>query len=68
MTPVFYFFTYPGKDFDFFLGHHAWLDRVREIDPEACIRPQPSEISLPNNNMSMSVNSSQPLAAVALFN
>ena len=37
VNPAFSFLDYPGKDFDFFLDHPAWQDRVREIDPEVVI-------------------------------
>ena len=37
VNPVYSFLDYPGKDFDFFLDHPAWQDRVREIDPEVVI-------------------------------
>ena len=35
--PGFFFFGLPGKDFDFFLAHPVWQDRVREIVPEVVI-------------------------------
>ena len=58
---VFSFSAYRGKDFDFFLAHPAWQDRVREIDPEVVI------VVLGGNSIIGSLTNSQIKQKAAAF-